>query len=62
MIYEKDNWKGKEELIFLKLSEEDQEELYDHAFDWCVSVSGNMKVGDILSKIGEAIKKFNKYN
>ncbi len=60
IIKETDNWTGKEQLEFTDLDQADQEELWEHAFDWCVNIKKDDKVIDILNQIGIAIKEFNK--
>lgn len=51
-------WTKKEQIKYKNLDIEDQEELRDHAFDWCVEFTHEDKVIDILNKVGEAMKEF----
>ena len=55
-------WTEKEQIKFKNLNKEDQEELWEHAFDWCVNFSQEDIVIDILNDIGKAIHSFNEFN
>lgn len=53
-----DNWTGKEHHKYSELNQDDKEELWEHAFDWCVNINKEDIVADILDDIGKSIKKF----
>ncbi len=59
---ETDKWTSKEQFKYSELTQDDKEELWEHAFDWCVNIKKEDKVIEILNKIGKSIKEFKNKN